>query len=327
MATGKKNNQQKMRFLTLNIACAFGMCTHAYAQFPDKPIEVVVPYPPGASTDFIARSLQVPMAEGLGQSIVIENRGGAGGNIGASYVARSPGNGYRLLLSTNATVTINPHVYKKTGFDTLKDFKPVALLASGPLCLTVNGKLGVNTLAELIAKAKTSDLSFGSAGNGSPQHVAGELLNEAAGISMTHIPYRGIGPALTDLLGGSLPVMFSTCSAIMPHLNGTAIKLIAVTTQGRFSGLPQTPTIAETFPKFDASAWFALYAPKGTPDDVIAKLNTTVNAALATPSVRKALQENALTPVGGKPEVLQQITQNDLQRWGPVVKAKAILQD
>lgn len=299
----------------------------AYAQFPSKPIELVVAYPPGASTDFIARTLQAPMSTFLGQPLVINNKGGAGGNIGASFVARSPGTGYHLLLSTNATVTINPHVYLNPGFDTLKDFKAVALIANGPLCLTVNGKLGVNTLAELVAKAKKENMSFGSAGNGSPQHVAGELLNDAAGIKMTHIPYRGIGPALNDLLGGTLPVMFSTCSAVMTHLQQGAIKVIAVTTKERFSGLPHTPTVAETYPNFDASAWFGIYAPKDTPDDVIDKLNAAVNHALSLDGVRNALVDTALTPMGGSAVELQHTTKGDLERWGPIIKANSVHAD
>lgn len=309
----------------LAAAGAIGVSLQASAQFPEKSVELVVAYPPGASTDFIARTLQPAMSSYLGQSVVVENKGGAGGNIGAAYVARSPGNGYRLLLSTNATVTINPHVYRKAGFDTLKDLKPVALVANGPLCLTVNGKQGVNTLAELVAKAKKENLSFGSAGSGSPQHVAGELLNESAGINMTHVPYRGIGPALNDLLGGTLPVMLSTCSAVTPHLQTGALKVLAVTTSSRFAGLPKVPTVAETYPKFDASAWFGIYAPRGTPDEVVAKLNGAINHALSIGSVRQALQDNALTPEGGTAEALLNITKGDLERWGPIVKAKGIL--
>lgn len=322
------NDLRRGVLLLASCATLFASFSAEAAGFPTKPIELVVPYPPGASTDLIARVLQRKMGEFLGQSIVVENKAGAGGNIGVAYVAKSTPDGYRLVLSTNATVTINPHVYSKPGFDALKDLTAVAAVANGPLCISVNAKLGVNSLQELIALAKQGKhLSFGSAGNGSPQHLVGELLNKEAGISLTHVPYRGIGPALTDLLGGTIQVMVSTLASVKPSLQNGSLKVLAIAEEERFAGAPTIPTVAETFPGFDASAWFGIYAPTGTPKDVVDKVNAAVNAALADPAVKQTLLDNALIPAGGAAAMLTGMTQADYRKWGEVVRSRGISAD
>lgn len=304
----------------------------AFAQaqtYPIKPIEVVVPYPPGASTDLIARILQPKLAGLLQQPIVIDNKGGAGGNIGAAHVGKSQADGYRLLLSTNAITTINPHVSKNVGFDALKDLAAVAKIANGPMGIAVRSDMPVNNLTELVALAKKQPgkLSYGSAGNGSPHHVIGELLKQRAGIFMLHVPYRGIGPALTDLLGGNINVVISTLAGLKPMASAGKIKVLAIAEGKRFEGAPSIPTVAESYPGFEASAWFGLYAPAGTPADVIKRLNAAVNGALASEDIKAKLLANDLAAAPGTPESFENLTRTDFARWGKVVKENNIHAD
>lgn len=297
--------------------------------FPNRPIEIVVPYPPGASTDLIARILQSRLSASLAQPIVIDNKGGAGGNIGAAYVAKAPADGYRLLLSTNAITTINPHVSKNTNFDALKDLVPVAQIANGPIGIAVRADMPVSSLADLVSYAKKNPgkLSYGSAGNGSPHHVIGELLKQQAGVFMVHVPYRGIGPALTDLLGGTINVVVSTLAALNPQVAAGKVKVLAIAEARRFEGAPNIPTVAETYPGFEASSWFGIYAPAGTPVDVVNRLNAAINAAVASDDVRGKLVAAALAPATGTPDAFAKLTQNDYTRWGRLVKEKNIQAD
>lgn len=297
--------------------------------FPTKPVELVVPYPPGASTDMIARTIQPRFSALLGQPVIIDNKGGAGGNIGAAHVTRSTPDGHRLLLATNAITTINPHVSKNTQFDALKDLAAVGQICNGPLSITVRSDFPVSTLPALIAYAKKNPgtLSYGSAGNGSPQHVVGELLKQQAGIFMVHVPYRGIGPALTDLLGGNIQVMVATLSSVLTQVSAGKVKVLAIAEAQRFSGAAQIPTAAETLPGFVASAWFGIYAPHGTPPDVIQRLNTALNGAVANEDVRAKLSAAALPPATGTPDAFAKLTQDDYNRWGKLVKEKGIHAD
>ena len=297
--------------------------------WPTRPVELVVPYPPGASTDLIARTLQNRLAALLGQPVVIDNRGGAGGNIGAAWVARSAPDGYRLLLATNAITTINPHVTRGANFDAFRDLVAVAQICNGPMGIAVRSDLPVANLGELVAYAKKNPgkLSYGSAGNGSPHHVIGELLKQEAGVFMVHVPYRGIGPAMTDLLGGNIQVIVSTLAGLSAQAAAGKIRILATAEPRRFEGMPQVPTVAETFPGFEASAWFGLYAPVGTPAAVIARVNTAVNAAVATDEVRARLLASALGPATGTPEAFAKLTQSDHARWGKLVREKNIQAD
>ena len=297
--------------------------------YPSRPVELVVPYPPGASTDMIARTLQARMSSLLGQQLVIDNKGGAGGNIGAAYVARSPADGYRLLLATNAITTINPHVSKNSQFDALKDLAPVGQICNGPLAIAVRSDFPVSTLSELIAYGKKNPgkLSFGSAGNGSPQHVVGELLKQRAEIFMVHVPYRGIGPALTDLLAGNIQVMVGTLASVSAQLAAGKVKVLAIAENQRFSASPNIPTVAETYPGFFATSWFGIYAPAGTPTDVIQRLNAALNTTLAAEDVRSKLTAASLPPAPGTPEALAKLTLDDYTRWGKLIKERNISAD
>jgi tripartite-type tricarboxylate transporter receptor subunit TctC len=312
------------------VTAALGLaCPHLWAQgYPDKAIELVVPYPPGASTDLIGRILQERLAAELGQPVVIENKGGAGGNMGATYVAKSQPDGYKLLLSTNAITTLNPHVMKG-GFDPLKELVAVAQIANGPIGIAVRGDSSISTLAELVAFAKQhpNKLSFGSAGNGSPQHVIGELLNQAAGVSMLHVPYRGIGPALTDLLGGNINVVISTLAGLSVLASSNKVKVLAIAEDRRFKGAPNIPTIAETYPGFVASSWFGVYAPAGTRPEVVKRLNAAVNNAVANEQVNQKLVAAGLVPISTTPEGFAKLTRDDYERWGKLVKQKNIHAD
>lgn len=314
-----------MRFYryTLNflmLACAAEMAIAA--TYPTKPIELLVPYPPGASTDMIARTLQKGLAAQLGQPIVVENQAGAGGNIGVAKVARAANDGYKLVLSTNATVTINPHVYANTGFDVLKDLTPVAAIAAGPLCIAVNNKTKIKNIPELVAAAKEQNLSYGTPGPGSPQHITGELLKELAKVKITHIPYRGIGPALTDLIGGTLPMMISTCSAVLPHTKTENVSIIAVTQKDPFSQLPDVDTVSKYYPDFDISAWFGIYAPKNTSTEIVKQLNTAINNVLGSLYIKKVLTDNALDSLPGSPQALNDLTVKEYTRWKKFLSSK-----
>lgn len=322
-------NRRRACLSTLAIGMA-GLPGLSFGQaYPSRSIELVVPYPPGASTDMIARALQPRMSSLLGQQLVVDNKGGAGGNIGAAYVARSPADGYRLLLATNAITTINPHVSKNSQFDALKDLAPVGQICNGPLAIAVRSDFPVSTLAELVAYAKKNPgkLSFGSAGNGSPQHVVGELLKQRAEIFMVHVPYRGIGPALTDLLAGNIQVMVGTLASVTAQLAAGKIKVLAIAEHQRFSPAPNIPTVAETYPGFFATSWFGIYAPAGTPTDVVQRLNAALNTSLAAEDVRAKLTAASLPPAPGTPEALAKLTLDDYTRWGKLIKERNISAD
>lgn len=313
------------------VASLLSVTTHsAWSQaYPNRPIELVVPYPPGASTDLIGRILQPTLSAHLGQTIVIDNKGGAGGNTGAAYVARSPADGYRLLLSTNAITTINPHVTKGGNFNAAKDLVAVAQIANGPMGIAVRSDAPVSTLPELVAFAKKNPgkLTYGSAGNGSPHHIIGELLKQQAGIFMLHVPYRGIGPAMNDLLGGNINVVISTLAGLAPHVAAGKVKVLAIAEKNRFVGAPDIPTVADVYPGFLASAWFGVYAPVGTPADIVGRFNAAVVAAVNNADVRKRLIDASLVPETGTPEAFAKLTADDYERWGKLVREKNIQAD
>jgi tripartite-type tricarboxylate transporter receptor subunit TctC len=297
--------------------------------FPQRQVELVVPYPPGASVDLIARILQPRLRTALGQTVVVENKAGAGGNVGAAYVAKSPPDGHRLLLATNAIITINPHVTKGSPFDAMKDLTPVALIANGPMAIGVRTEAPMHSIAELVeyARKNPGKLSYGTAGNGSPHHIIGELLKQQAGIFMVHVPYRGIGPAVTDLLGGNLDVIVSTLAGLSSQVAAGKIRLLGVTEAQRFQGMPQVPTVAETIPGVIASSWFGIYAPTGTPPDVVRRLHDDIQAAVNAEDVKARLLAAALDPISTSLEQFARLGHDDYQRWGALVRARHITAD
>ena len=281
-------------------------------------LSLVVPYPAGGTTDQVARLLIDAISAELGQSVVIDNRGGSAGNVGAAYVARSNPDGSTVLLATNAVVTMNPFMYKSINFDPVKDFTAISGVTQGVIGIAVNAELPIYSVKDLVeyAQKNPGKVTFGTPGTGSPQHVTGELLNQRSGVKMVHVPYRGGGPMMSDLIGGHINVGIIVLSAILPQLEGKKIRLIAIAEKTRFVGAPDTPMVAETFPGFEVSAWFGLFGPAGMSPAVVSRLNSAVGKVLKTPEIRKKLEDLAIPPSPGAPEQLAQLVKVDLERWG-----------
>ena len=297
------------------------------ADYPSQTVKIVVPFPPGGGVDVVARMIAPKLGELLGQSVIIENRGGAGGSLGAIAVAQSPRDGYTLLLGTASTHGTNPNVYAKLPYDPVRDFVPVALITQAPLVLLANNNVPAKTAAELIAlaKAKPGELSFGSYGIGSSNHLVAEMLNTMAGINTTHVPYRGSAPMMTDLVGGRIQFAFDGVAATLGYIRGGSVRLLGVSTTKRTPLHPDEPTISESaVPGFDASVWFGLFAPAGTPGAAVALLNRKVNDVLAMPEIREGFLKVGNEPVGGGPEVLAAKVQAELRKWTTIVRDKNI---
>ncbi|HEY6993873.1 MAG TPA: tripartite tricarboxylate transporter substrate binding protein [Xanthobacteraceae bacterium] len=304
------------------ILCAAPMARAA--EYPVKPITLVIGFAPGGPSDVMARIITRKMEEILKQPLVIENRAGAGGSVAGAAVARAAPDGYTVLLATGSLLAINVSLYKNLGYDPEKDFEPITLVGTQTNVLYCHPTLPAQTLGELItyAKANPGKLSFGSGGNGTPAHLAGELLKIEAKIDMTHVPFRGTGPALQAVLGGHLPMAFNPPPPLLPHIRSGAIRAIAVTTLKRTAALPEVPTIAERgFPGFDATTWHGLVAPAGTPKDVIAALNNAAVGALNDAGVRKALTDLGVDVVAGTPEEFRAYIKSEIPKWAAIVKA------
>ena len=297
--------------------------------FPSKTIEIVVPYPPGGSTDVVARKLQQKLSEMWGKPVMVDNRAGGNGNIGTAYVARSPADGHRLLMSTSALLTVNPHVHTNPGFDAFKDFAPVSLVSNGALAVGVNPSLGINTLADLVAYVKRNPkkVFYATPSSGTPQHLVGELLNQVAGLDMTPVHYKGIAPALNDVLAGNVPLIFSTYAALKPQADGGRIKVLAVAEPKRMEMAPSVPTMSETFPGFEMTTWFGIFAPAGTPPAVVNKLSQAIAAIIAQPDVNQLLNSLALPPMGSGPQEMGRVLRMDFDRLGKVVRDNKITAD
>ncbi len=299
------------------------------AAWPGKPVRIVVPFAPGGTTDILARVLAPELSKTLGQSFVVENRAGAGGNIGAEVVAKSPGDGYTLLMGTVGTHGINKSLYDKLPYDPQKDFAPITLVAGVPNVMVMGTKraqaLGITSVADFVkyAKAHPGRLNMASSGNGTSIHLAGELFKSRTGIFMTHIPYRGSGPALTDLLAGSVDVMFDNLPSAMPHIQAGNLKAFAVTSAVRSSALPDVPTVAEAgnLPGFEASSWFGLLAPTGTPPEVVNRLHQETAKALNLPAVKERLLAQGAIPGGNTPAEFARLIDAETTKWAGVVKA------
>jgi len=286
-----------------------------------------VPFAAGGATDVVARPIAPRLSELLGQSVIVENRGGAGGSLGATMVAQSPKDGYTLLLGTASTHGTNPNVYTKLPYDPVRDFTPVALITEAPLVLVANNDVPVKNVSELIAlaKAKRGELSFGSYGIGSSNHLVAELFNAMAGIEANHIPYRGSAPMMTDLIGGRIQYAFDGVATTLGYIRSGTVRLLGVSGAKRSPVLPDDPTIAEAaVPGFEAGVWFALFAPAGIPKAVVDLLNNKVNAALEPAEVREGFLKVGNEPVGGGPDILAAKVQSELQKWTAIVRQKNI---
>ena len=301
----------------------------ALAQYPAKPVKIIVPYPPGGPTDIVARVVAQKLSEQTGQQFVVDNRGGAGGNIGAEAVARSPADGYTLLVATTAHA-INKTLFKSMTYDLAKDFVPVSQLTSGPLVIVANPSLGANNVKELVAlaKAKPGELSFASSGPGQSTHLAAELFSSMAGIKMTHIPYKGSAPALTDTMGGQTSLFFDTMLSAMPHVRSGKLKALAVTSAARSPAAPEIPTVAESgLPGYEAIAWNGLLAPAGTPKEVVAKLNAELKKALELPEIKERFAAQGFAAAWSPPDKYAAFIAAEVDKWAKVVKVSGATVD
>ena len=297
--------------------------------YPDKPIKFVVPYPPGGGTDVIARIVQERLGAALGQQVLIENKGGAGGSVGTEVVAHAAPDGYTVLF-TLSSHTINPAIFPKLSFDTVRDFEPVGTVASLPQILVANPQFPANTVAEMVAlaKAKPDSLSFASVGNGSPGHLAGELMKIRTGIHMTHIPYRGGGPAVTDVMGGQVPLLWVSIPAAAQFVKTGKLKALAVSTLKRSAAFPDVPTMQEAgVPDFEVDSWYAMFVPAKTPKAAIDKLNRALNTVIAEPAIREKLLAQGSEGVGGTPEALGRTVVAELPKWAKLAKEANIRAD
>ena len=305
--------------LAAALACLLGFAARA-EDYPQKPIKMITPYPPGGPTDVLARAVSQKLSERLGQPIIIDNRPGASGMIGADLVAKAAPDGYTLLANASIHV-INPSLYKAPPYDAIKDFAPVGQIAEVPLVLVVSPALGVKTVKELIAKAKTTPLNFASSGNGSAPHLAGEGFKIATGADMLHIPYKGSGPAITDLMGGQVNLMFDSLPSSMPYIKSGRIIAIAVTTKTRTSALPNVPTVAESgVPGFDVSTWYGIWAPAATPAAIVHRISAELAAVVRLPEIRARLADLGAEPVGSTPEEFTAYNRSELTKWAKIVK-------
>ena len=291
------------------------------AAWPTKPVKIVVTFPPGGAPDTLARVLADKWSQSLGQPFTVDNKPGAGGNIGSDYVAKSAGDGTTLLIGTVGTHAINPALYSNMPYNHVKDFTPVSFLASTPNLLVVNNAVPAKNVKELIALAGKTPLTFGSSGSGTSIHLSGELFNTLAGVKMQHIPYKGRAQAVPDLLGGRITMIFDNMPSALPLVKGNEVRAIAVTSAKRSAAAPDIPTIAESgLPGFEASSWFALLAPAGLPKDVLARINAETARVLNLPDVREKLTQLGLDVAPGSPEALASQIQTETAKWAKVVK-------
>ena len=291
--------------------------------WPAKPIRFIVSFPPGGSADIIARTLAQKLSEtgSLGQQVLADNRPGAGGNIGVDLAAKSAPDGYTIVLGAAGAIAINQSLMGSLPYDPQKDLAPISLLATIPIVLAVNPATPANTVRELIALSKAKPLAFASAGNGTAMHLAGELFKLKAGVDLQHVPYKGSGPAVTDLMGGQVPVAFVDLSSALPHIRSGKVRALAVASGKRTITAPEIATIAESgIPGYDAVGWFGLFAPAGTPREVIARLNEAINAALAQPEVRAKFEAAGASATGSSPDQLGARIAEEYGNWATVIK-------
>jgi len=320
------HNKKGLKFLIAATTLWAGMALAQSGSYPNKPIKFIVPYPPGGGTDVIARIVQEPLSSNLGQQVIIENRGGAGGSIGSEAAARSPADGYTVLF-TLSSHTINPAIYPKLSFNTEKDFLPVVTIASLPQILVANPDFPAKNVKDVIdmAKAKPGTIAYASVGNGSPGHLAGAMMAGAANVKMTHIPYRGGGPAVTDVMGGQVPLLWVSIPAAANFVKAGKLKALAVSTTKRSAVFPYEPTMIESgFKDFEVDSWYAMFVPANTPKAAVDRLNAAANKVLTTPEVKEKLLNQGAEAVGGSPEALGRVVKAELVKWDKVVKENGI---
>jgi tripartite-type tricarboxylate transporter receptor subunit TctC len=313
-------------FVCFIIAVAGGAL--AQADYPNRPIRLIVTVPPGGAADFIARLVGAKLAESLGQAVLVENRGGAGGTIATDAVAKAAPDGYTLLQNSITTHGVGPHLYSKLPYDPVKDFAPVSGLAVLPLIMAVNADLPVSSVRELIGFSRSNALNFASSGNGGAPHMAAELFKSVTGAAITHVPYKGSGPAVADLVGGRVQIMFDAAPSLIQHVRSGKLRVLAAASPQRNRLLPEVPTFAELgHPKVAVSLWYGVLAPAGTPASAIQKLNGELVRALESTDVRERLQAQGAEPMPGSPEAFASFMQEEMAKWAPVVKQAGVKLD
>jgi tripartite-type tricarboxylate transporter receptor subunit TctC len=317
-----------MRLLTACFILAFCGAVMAQSDYPNRPLRLIVTVPPGGAADFIARLVGAKVSESLGQPLLVENRGGAGGTIAADAVAKAAPDGYTVLQNSITTHGVGPHLYSKLPYDPVKDFTPVSGLALLPLIMAVNADLPVKSVLELVAHSKTSNLNFASSGNGGAPHMAAELFKSVTGAPLTHVPYKGSGPAVADLVGGRVQIMFDAAPSLIAHIRSGRLRVLAAASAERNRLLPEVPTFGELgYPKVAVSLWYGLLAPAGTPKPIVEKLNREVAKALGSPDVREKLLAQGGEPMPGTPEAFASFMQEEMAKWAPVVKQAGVKLD
>lgn len=307
--------------LSLAVALAAAAQSPAY---PNRPVLLVVPTPPGGGADFLARSVAKKVGEGLGQPLVIENRPGAGGNMAAEMVARQPPDGYTLFVGAIAPLAISPTLYKSLPYDPTRDFAPITMGVVLSNILVAHPTLAANTVGELLAlaRSKPGTINYSSSGNASAGHLAGALFSKMGGVSMVHIPYKGGGPSIIDLLAGQVQISFASPPSVMQHIKSGKLKPLGVTTEYRLAALPNVPAIAESgLPGFAANNWYCFVAPAGTPQEIVARLNVELRRAMGVPDIRSALVEQGMDPIPGTPEELGMLIRTEIAKWGEIIRA------
>jgi tripartite-type tricarboxylate transporter receptor subunit TctC len=300
----------------------------AWAAFPERPLRLVVPFPAGGAADLMARGLAQHLGEQLGQQVVIDNRGGAGGTVACEVVARAPADGYTLLFGTMGTQVINPALYSKLRYDPLKDFAPIALTHITPRVLVVGPSVKARTVGELIAlaRAKTGQLTYGSAGNGSSSHLSGALFESLAGVDLVHVPYKGSAPLLTDVLAGRVDATFDSFTVYEEHIKSGRVRALAVTSRMRMAALPQVPTLAEAgLPDYEVSNWLGVLAPAGTPKEVVTALHAAVIRAMADAGMKRQLTALGIEPAASTPDEFSALIRSEIPRWARLVKASGAM--
>jgi len=314
------------RSLVAALACllALAMPGIALAQkYPSKAVRIIAPFAPGGGVDTVARLIADPLSRSLGQPVIVENRPGAAGTIGAALAARAPADGHTLLLGTISTHGIGPSLYADLPYDAQKDFAPISLLVTQPNVLAVNSGLGAGSLADLVrmAKAKPATIAYASSGSGTTQHLSAAMFEHMAGVQLVHVPYKGSAPALTDLLGGQVQLMFDNLATALPHIQAGRLKALAVTSSRRAPALAGVPTMQEAgLAGYEVTSWYALYAPRGTPPAVVQRLNADVRRILSQSSVVQRLRTQGLQPAPGAPDELATLMRTEIAKWARVVK-------
>ncbi|MET4577154.1 Bug family tripartite tricarboxylate transporter substrate binding protein [Ottowia thiooxydans] len=312
----------------LLMAATLVASSFALAQgYPDKPIKLIVPYPPGASTDVTARLIGQKVSALLGQPVIVDNKGGASGNIGTEFVAKQPADGYTFMLGTDATHAANSYLVAKATFNPLKDFTPLGLAAMNPIVLVVHPSVPAHNLKEYVEGVRSGKIAsaFGSSGTGSPHQLAGELLKSRTKAPLLHVPYRGGGPAVTDVLGGQIPAIFSSVISVLPYIQAGKLRALAVTDGKRYAGLPNVPTIGETYDGFDVPSWLAFFGPAKLPEAIAQRLSGAISTALQDPEIKAKLDSNGLVvPSDPSPKALAELQQRDYTLKGKIIREAGV---